>query len=206
MDELHFLINCKLYEPERQRLFLMKNEKKKNFQGLNDVEKCTFLLSSPDNQLIVWIGKFIYKCFQARSESVLKKGVMYIKYTWPPYFISALGLSLKSVVLIPPYLPWNRGAGSVVAGGSGGCHSDSSRRPRWWRGGLVVRYLAVFNVVSSFYHWCYYYFTIVQPALCYLVHVDFLIIFVIYHGFIHHVFLCKLLCQKWRNKTVKSNL
>ena len=134
MDELHFLINCKLYEPERQRLFLMKNEKKNNFQGLNDVEKCTFLLSSPDNQLIVWIGKFIYKCFQARSESVLKKGVMYIKYTWPPYFISALGLSLKSVVLIPPYLPWNRGAGSVVAGGAGGCRSDSSRRPRWWRG------------------------------------------------------------------------
>ena len=71
-DEVHFLINCKLYEPERQRLFLMINEKKQNFQSLNDVEKFTFLLSNPDNQLIVWIGKFIYKCFQARSEFVLE--------------------------------------------------------------------------------------------------------------------------------------
>ena len=71
-DEVHFLINCKLYEPERQRLFLMINEKKQNFQSLNDVEKFTFLLSNPDNQLLVWIGKFIYKCFQTRSEFVLK--------------------------------------------------------------------------------------------------------------------------------------
>ena len=50
----------------------MINEKKQNFQSLNDVEKFTFLLSNPDNQLIVWIGKFIYICFQARSEFVLK--------------------------------------------------------------------------------------------------------------------------------------
>ena len=71
-DEVHFLINCKLYEPERQRLFLMINEKKQNFQSLDDVEKFTFLLSNPDNQLIVWIGKFIYKCFQARSDFVLE--------------------------------------------------------------------------------------------------------------------------------------
>ena len=37
-DEVHFLINCKLYEPERQRLFLMRNEKKLNFQSLYDVK------------------------------------------------------------------------------------------------------------------------------------------------------------------------
>ena len=67
-DEMHFLINCKLYEPERQCLFLMIYEKKQNFQSLNDVENFTFLLSNPDNQLIIWI----YKCFQARSKFVLK--------------------------------------------------------------------------------------------------------------------------------------
>ena len=66
--------------------------------------------------------------------------------------------------------------------------------------GLVVRYLAVFNVVSSFYHWCYCHFTIVQHVLCYLAHVDFLMMPVIYHGFTNYVFLCKMLCQKWRNK------
>ena len=72
--------------------------------------------------------------------------------------------------------------------------------------GLVVRYLAVFNVVSSFYHWCYCYFTIVQHVLCYLAHVDFLMMPVIYHGFTNYVFfLYKMPCQKWRNKTVKSN-
>ena len=71
-DEVHFLINCKLYEPEWQLLFLMINEKKQNLQSLNDIEKLTFLLSNWDNQLIVWIGKFIYKCFQARSDFVLE--------------------------------------------------------------------------------------------------------------------------------------
>ena len=50
----------------------MINEKRHHFQSLNDVEKCTFLLSNPYNQLIVWIGKFIHKCFEARSEFVLK--------------------------------------------------------------------------------------------------------------------------------------
>ena len=47
---------------------------------------------------------------------------------------------------------------------------------------------------------------IVQHVLCYLVHVDFLMILVIYHGFTHYVFLCKMLCQKWWNKTVKCIL
>ena len=70
-DEVHFLINCKLYEPERQRLFLMINEKKQNFPSLNDVEKCTFLLSNPDNQLIVWIGKFIISPVSEGSGDVM---------------------------------------------------------------------------------------------------------------------------------------
>ena len=47
-------------------------------------------------------------------------------------------------------------------------------------------------------------FTIVQRDLCYLVHVDFLMILVIYYGFTHYVFICKMLCQQLRNKkTVK---
>ena len=48
-DEVHFLINCKLYEPKRQRLFLMISEKRQNFQSLNVVEKITFLLSNPES-------------------------------------------------------------------------------------------------------------------------------------------------------------
>ena len=81
-DELHFLVNYKSYEPERQRLFLMINEKKQNLQRLNDVKKFTFLLSTRDNQLIVWIGKFIYTCFLARYEFVLKqKRHVFSKYT-----------------------------------------------------------------------------------------------------------------------------
>ena len=46
-DEVHFLINCKLYEPERQRLLLMINEKKLNFQSLNDVAKIYFSAVEP---------------------------------------------------------------------------------------------------------------------------------------------------------------
>ena len=46
-DEVHFLINCKLYEPERQRIFLMISDKKQNFQSLNDVEKIYFSTVEP---------------------------------------------------------------------------------------------------------------------------------------------------------------
>ena len=75
-------------------------------------------------------------------------------------------------------------------------------RRRGWRGwlsyrqlpaasavtGLVVRYLAVFNVVSSLYHWCYCYFYHCTTRLWYLAHVDFLMMLVIYHGFTNYVF------------------
>ena len=72
--------------------------------------------------------------------------------------------------------------------------------------GLVVRYLAVFNVVSSFYHWCHCYFyhcttRFTLSCSCWLSNdACYIPWFYQLRGF-----LCKMLCQKWRNKTVKSN-
>ena len=83
---------------------------------------------------------------------------MYIEYTWPPYFIPALGLSLKSVVSIP-YLPWNRGAGApssraapgvVIPTAPGGLGGDgaSSAVPRCFQ--CCIQFLSL--MLLSFYH------------------------------------------------------
>ena len=112
---------------------------------------------------------------------------MYIKYTWPLYFIPALGLSLKSVVLIP-YFPWNRGAGvpssraapgvviPTAPGGLGGDGSDSAV-PRCFQ--CCIQFLSFMLLLLL---------TIVQHVLCYLAHVNFLMMLVIYHGFTNYVF------------------
>ena len=126
-DEVHFLINCKSYEPERQRLFLIINEKKQNFQRLNDVEKFTHLLSNPGS-----VNSFI-NIFKPSPSLFSNKGVMYIKYTCSCLLHPCIGY-ISHVPCINPPLPWNRSVGSVVAGGAGGYHTDSSRRPRRWRG------------------------------------------------------------------------
>ena len=86
--------------------------------------------------------------------------------------LSSMGLSLKSVVLIA-YLPWNRGAGAPSYRAAPGL-SYRQLPAASAVTGLVVRCLAVFNVVSNFCNWCYCHFAIVQNVLCYLAHVDFL--------------------------------
>ena len=92
-----------------------------------------------------WSVSLFVNVFRPAPSLFSNKCVMYIRYTWPPYFILALGISLKSVELIP-HLPWNRGAGTVVAGEYGapcwrrrGCPiADSLRWPRQWRAGSAV--------------------------------------------------------------------
>ena len=40
------------------------------FESLPNVEKCRFLLSSQENQIMTWVGKFIYKICALRSEAL----------------------------------------------------------------------------------------------------------------------------------------
>ena len=103
VDEVHFRINFKLYESERQHVFPVINENRKTFQSLNDVENCIFLMSNPSNQFIAWVDKFIYECFQARFEFVLKQR-RHVYWIWPLYFVPALGIFPYIVRCVDPPL------------------------------------------------------------------------------------------------------
>ena len=70
-DGINFLINFKLYEAERLRFFSNLMTKIRNFNELDDVEKFILLMSSEDNQIVTWTGKFIYKSFNIRSRFYL---------------------------------------------------------------------------------------------------------------------------------------
>ena len=73
-DKIHFLVNCKIYEAERLRFFSKLVTKIRNFSELDDVEKFILLMSSEDNQIVTWTGKFIYKSFNIRSRFYLNCG------------------------------------------------------------------------------------------------------------------------------------
>ena len=129
---------------------------------------------------------------------------MYIEYTWPPYFIPALGLSLKSVVLIP-YLPWNRGAGApssraapgvVTPTAPGGLGGDGAGSAVFRCFQCCIQFLSL--MLLLFYH-CTTRFML--SCSCWLSN-DACYIPWFYQL---RVFLYKMPCQKWRNKTVKSN-
>ena len=70
-DEIHFLANCKLYDAERTHFFGKVTAKIQNLHELNDADKFILLMSSKDKQILVWTGKFIYKCFNIRSRFYL---------------------------------------------------------------------------------------------------------------------------------------
>ena len=70
-DEIHFLANCKLYDAERTDFFGKVKAKIQNLHELNDADKFILLMSSKDKQILVWTGKFIYKCFNIRSRFYL---------------------------------------------------------------------------------------------------------------------------------------
>ena len=95
------------------------------------------------------------------------------------------------------------------------------RRGLWYRQrpeasavtGPVLWYLAVFNVVSSFYHCCYHrsYWLFNDTFIYYgtsvlSFYIDVVLTISILYGFTHGVFLNKMLWQKWRSKTVELNL
>ena len=73
-DEIHFLANCKLYEAERLRFLSKLMTKIRHFNELDDVEKSILLMTSEDNQIVTWTGKFIYKSFNIRSRFYLNCG------------------------------------------------------------------------------------------------------------------------------------
>ena len=60
-DETHLMIGCEINTDERSHLFTRVTRVYPAFESLPNVEKCRFLLSNQDNQIMTWVGKFIYK-------------------------------------------------------------------------------------------------------------------------------------------------
>ena len=67
-DEIHFMLDCQINNDERAHFFTKVTRAYPEFESLSNIEKCDFVLSNQDNQLMTWAGKFIYKSFARRSE------------------------------------------------------------------------------------------------------------------------------------------
>ena len=69
-DETHLMIGCGINTDERSHLVTRVTRVYPAFESLPNVEKCRFLLSSQDNQIMTWVGKFIYKSFALRPKAL----------------------------------------------------------------------------------------------------------------------------------------
>ena len=67
-DEIHFMLDCRINSDERAHFFTKVTMAYPEFESLSNIEKCDFVLSNQDNQLMTWTGKFIYKSFARRPE------------------------------------------------------------------------------------------------------------------------------------------
>ena len=69
-NEIHFLINCPKYSYERENLCSHVAKTCINFEKLSHQNKCIWLLSSEDTDIIIKVAYFIHKCFEIRKQTV----------------------------------------------------------------------------------------------------------------------------------------
>ena len=69
-DELHFLIECPIYNSERQLFFQEVSLSNKNFSSLNSVNKFLWLMSNEDHLLLNNLCKFISVSFENRRKQL----------------------------------------------------------------------------------------------------------------------------------------
>ena len=62
-DELHFTIKCSLYDSDRAVLFSKLIPLHPPFSLMTDMEKCIFLITTDDRNILTWLGKFLHKAF-----------------------------------------------------------------------------------------------------------------------------------------------
>ena len=70
-DEKHFLVECIVNKTERDILFSKVERLFQNFSSLDGDEKFIFLLNSDNQQVLTWVGKFIYDSFKTRNEKLV---------------------------------------------------------------------------------------------------------------------------------------
>ena len=66
----HFVTNCQFNDAERQLLFTKISPKISDFAQLNHHEKCIYLMSCNDRQILTWLVKFLYKSFDIRNTKI----------------------------------------------------------------------------------------------------------------------------------------
>ena len=66
-NEVHFLIECKIYGEHRHTLFSKVIEIFPYFSTLPGPEKFIFLLCNSDSKILTWVGRFIYEAFESRT-------------------------------------------------------------------------------------------------------------------------------------------
>ena len=67
-DELHFLIECRIYENERTLLFNKIYAVYPFLFELDRREKFTFMMSNTNEKVLSWVGKFIYHSMKTRAD------------------------------------------------------------------------------------------------------------------------------------------
>ena len=68
-NETHFICECSRFDVERNSLFERVSEISPNFSLLNNHQKIIFLLTSSNLSNIENMGRFIFNCFQKRSQT-----------------------------------------------------------------------------------------------------------------------------------------
>ena len=68
--EIHFLIDCKVYQTERNILFDNIAKLSPNFINLNSAEKFKYLFKSNEANVLTWLGKFIHLSLKYRDEKL----------------------------------------------------------------------------------------------------------------------------------------
>ena len=67
-DKVLFMFDCTINSDKRAHFFTKVTRAYPEFESLSNIEKCDFVLSNHDNQLMTWDGKLMYKSFVRRSE------------------------------------------------------------------------------------------------------------------------------------------
>ena len=65
-DELHFLINCKLYQHERGILLAKISNLYPTFLNSKPIDKFHFLMTNGEATILTWVGKFIHDSMHKR--------------------------------------------------------------------------------------------------------------------------------------------
>ena len=66
-DEHHFLLNCKIYDQDRDIMFSEISTKYENICEIESRNRFKFLLTNDDTLILNALGKFIYTAFQRRE-------------------------------------------------------------------------------------------------------------------------------------------